>query len=73
VPVVDVFIQKNIVDIAKLNKKNMKKVKCGNLIMWAVIENIVIILVVGFLVWKVSLWGLILLLALNSLVRKNEK
>jgi hypothetical protein len=51
----------------------MKKVKCGNLIMWAVIENIVIILVVGFLVWKVSLWGLILLLALNSLVRKNEK
>ena len=55
------------------NKKNMKKVKCGNLIMWAVIENIVIILVVGFLVWKVSLWGLILLLALNSLVRKNEK
>jgi hypothetical protein len=61
------------VDIAKLNKKNMKKVKCGNLIMWAVIENIVIILVVGFLVWKVSLWGLILLLALNSLVRKNEK
>jgi len=36
-----------------------------NMIMWVQIKNIVVVLCATFLAWQVSLWGLLLLLALS--------